>query len=217
MAHWTKTFRRYERHFLIALVVLLLAAFSVTSALQQCDAPQGTASQRLGGSFQATPKQRVEISDADMLDRTRNISAFTEVQGNVLTLEYEGYGLRPKSRASEKVKQAWMHVMLAEAAKAAGYRVGDKQLREAVKTVISRVPQMGGMQGTQPAYERFLSQVYGGPASAFEAVLREVVAKDELLSVFVDSQRFEKTQGGLYEEWKVTAERVDLRYGAAEA
>src|SRR5262245_41805960 len=111
MAHWSKTFRRYERHFLIALVVLLLAAFSVTGAISRCSRLEGgghSTTQKIGGSFQATPKKRVEISDDEMVERTREISAFTAVRDNVLTLEYERFDLHPKNRASEVAKQAWM-------------------------------------------------------------------------------------------------------------
>ena len=65
-------------------------------------------------------------------------------------------------------------------------------------------------------YERFISQVWGRPAADFEQNLREVVAKDELLSSLIDPARFELTYEQAYETWKSRRERINLRFLAVE-
>lgn len=219
MAHWTKSFKRYERHFLLALVILLLASFSVTGALQRCGGEQGKAAMRLGGSFQVSPTKRSEVSDADAQERMRTLDQFVRLRNNADTIAYEEYTpRRPRGGGRQDLaKQMWRHVMLADAAREAGFRCGPAQLRSAIEGVVSRAPRQGSMRTTDEGYDLFLTQVYQGPAATFEATLAEIVAKDELLSVLVDPARFDRTYAEAFELWKTSRERVDLRTLAVEA
>jgi hypothetical protein len=219
MAHWTKSFRRYERHFLLGLVILLLASFSVTGALKRCGQESTTApAKQLGGSFQVSPKKRMEVSDAEMIERADRHAQFARIPGNDASLTYEEFGrARPERGLNVEVKRAWLHIVGSEAAREAGFRVGEGQLASAIKAVMARAEQMGGMQRTRESYEHFLNQFYQGPASSFEKTLRAEIARDEFLSSLVEPARFAQTYAEAYETWKATRERVDLRSLAFEA
>src|SRR5437764_93550 len=59
MARMWKRFKKYERHFLIGLVVILLATFSITGALRSCG--RGAAAERdYGGSAKADFEETVK-------------------------------------------------------------------------------------------------------------------------------------------------------------
>lgn len=213
MAHWSKTFRRYERHMLLGLVVLLLIVFSVTGALTT-----GTGSSssglRLGGSFKPPTGPRVELSDKDLDDRYGRWTSFFHAVG-LPTLDYATHLIG--SPGYLPYHALWMHTMLAEVAQQAGIRCGENQKRNAVRTALGANPRMGMLQVTPESYEKFLTELYRRPASEFEATLREIVAKDELLSVLIDPVRYSLTYKDAYERWKGSRERVDLRYLAVEA
>jgi|GEM_PF-3282597 len=215
MAHWTKTFKAYERHFLIALVILLLVAFSVTGALTQCSGGgQGGPENGLGGSFSVVGSaERVEVSDAEMLKTVQRYDAYIDTV-QLPTLDFITY-LR-RARTPRAHKSAWMHKLLAEAAERAGYRCGPGQLRRAVRASLTSNDRTSSLEITPETYERFITQIWQRPASEFEKVLCEVVKKDELLSALVDPARFELTYEQAFEQWKASRERVDLRYLAAE-
>lgn len=216
MAHWTKAFKRYERHFLLGLVIVLLATFSVAGAVTQC-AGGGPApgAGDLGGSFQlAGQPDRVEVSDADMqklLLRYQQYMATVRMP----TIDFAPW-LRNSATPAPR-KGAWMHALLARAAERAGYRCGPAQLGRAIKATLSSNDRTSSLEVTPETYERFITQVWGRSPADFEQMVREVVIKDELLSCLVDPTRYDPTYAQAYEDWKSSRERVDLRYLAAEA
>ncbi|MFM8385452.1 MAG: type II secretion system protein GspG [Planctomycetia bacterium] len=216
MAHWTKAFKRYERHFLLGLVIVLLATFSVAGAVTQCAGSMPpTVESELGGSFQLVGEPgRVAISDEDM---QRLLMIFQQYMATVRmpTIDYASYLRGSQSPAMRKV--AWMHALLARASEQAGYRCGPAQLGRAIKSVLASNERTASLEVTPEAYERFIAQVWGRSPADFEQVVRGVVLKDELLSCLVDPVRFDQTYAQAYEDWKASRERVDLRYLAVEA
>lgn len=217
MGQWSKAFRRYERHALLVLVVLLLVSFSITGALRSCGAKGAAPERRLGGSFQATPTRRVEIPDADFERIFQRFDRYVSTTLQPATVDFLRMDpLLAKRGSSTAIRHAWIHLILARAAEAAGYRCGERQLGQAVLTVIRGMPNMG-IQGTREGYEQFIRNLYGGSASEFETTLREIIAKDELVSTLADPARFQRTYAEAYELWKGQRERVDLAYVAVEA
>ena len=111
MASWSKTFKRYERHIMLALVILCLITFSVTGALAKCGGSADAGVRHLGGSFQATPTERVEISDEDLERRLQRVQAFYRAV-NTLTLDFTPW--LKLSRLPELVKTTWLHVVVSD-------------------------------------------------------------------------------------------------------
>ena len=64
MPSMKKTLKKYERPILLAVVVILLATFSVTGAVQ-CGQQGGGGSLEMGGSFNVAPSEREELSDRE--------------------------------------------------------------------------------------------------------------------------------------------------------
>jgi hypothetical protein len=213
MAHWSKTFRRYERHMLLGLVILLLIIFSVTGALTP-SSQGGASTLQLGGSFKPPTGPRVELSDLEMQERLARWDAFFRSVG-LPTLDYATHLIGAPGYL--RFHALWMHTMLSETARQAGFRCGEDQKRKAVRTALVSNQRMGMLQVTPESYERFLTELYLRPASEFELTLSEIVAKDELLSTLIDPVRYSLTYAEAYERWKASRERVDLRYLAAEA
>ncbi len=209
MAKIAKAMKKYERNFLIGLVVLLLATFSIGGA-QTCAEQQGGVSDyQLGGTFKVSPSERMEISNEEYETRYRE---YRRLMSAIYSPSL-AFGIPGQDR-EDPFKSTWAHILAYEAAKHAGYRVGEQQLRRAVKEVVSR---RMGMEYSDVTHQRFLQQRFHGSPSDFQEALRQIVLKDSFVTPLVESARYQTTYADAFEEWKNERERIDLRYVALAA
>ncbi|MFV1958461.1 MAG: hypothetical protein ACC662_03505 [Planctomycetota bacterium] len=210
MSRWSKRMKRYERHILLGLVILLLVSFSIVGAVQ-CQGPAARA-QDFSGSFQATPSVRKSVDTAEFIEGWQRYDRFRVLIGSpslqYLPLLLNEPQMRPPAAA------VWAHVMETGAARAAGYACGNGfQLSTAIRQAVT--PRMGGrLSFTDALYDKFLRDYWRGTASDFQTTVKEVVTKDLFLRPLIDSRRYGISYEGAYEKWKKRAEYVNLRYVA---
>ena len=206
-----KLWKKYERYFLLGLVIILLASFSITGAMTQCDGQRRATTARYGGSFEVAPGERMDVSDGEF---DRRAYEFNATAGAVMTptLEYRDLvgGARPPTAAAA----AWMHLMAAEAAKKAGYEVGADQLRSGIRDLVDfrLFRRGGGLNFTDATYQQWLRENYRGTQTEFEDMIREILRKDLFLEPLVQTNIYDQTYEEAYEEWKHGRERVDLEF-----
>lgn len=207
-----RTLKRFERHFLIGLVVLLLATFSVSTSLSFCEGGRSEGGADYGGTFEVAPETRVAVDKDEFHAAGRHYQAFLNATG-IGSIEFADFtfGARPVSN----VHAAWMHIVATRAAEAAGYRVGEKELDRAIATLVDRSAR--GATGRSPgaAYQEFLARVYrGGRQADFETTVEEVLRRDAYHLPLVRTAAYSGTYADAYEGWKSTRERVDLEFVA---
>ena len=132
MARFRKVYKKYERHFLIGLVILLLATFSIEGALSPGSGPAG-GSNELGGSFQVSPTERMEISDEEYDER---YARFVRFMGALRLPSREYRRFLFGGRRPDAYKGTWINTMLTEVGRHAGYKVGPQQVRNAVRDLV---------------------------------------------------------------------------------
>lgn len=221
MARIWNRFKNYERHFLIGLVIVLLATFSISGAIRGMGRAGGAGGD-YGGSLEPGPGLRVDVSDDDYLEvRNRYEPIFIlDVGGPSLRWGHEMFG-NPRTR-QRKEMAVWAHIALVEAAKAAGYVVSDEEVREGIETLIRRMASPGRGEGivtfSPELYDRMLGHWYRNATKAeFEKTVREIVLKDKFLTPLVESMRFSKGREQAFKDWKSSRERVDLSFVAVPA
>ena len=197
MARMWKRFKKYERHFLIGLVVILLATFSITGALRSCG--RGAAAERdYGGSVEAAPGRRVTISDDDFRAVSARYSPFLRTTGWGPSLRYgPDMPVNPLALRDTDLK-SWTHIATVEAAKAAGYGVSEEELQQGIEAFVTRAWQAEGhgvVMFSPELYDKILGIHYRGGAKAdFEETVKEILLKDKFLAPLVDSMRFSKSR-----------------------
>jgi hypothetical protein len=223
MARFRKKVKRYERWILIGVVIVILATISVTGI-------QGRGCSKAGawdgsGSFLVAPGKRKEVTSDEYLAARVRYERYYRQQFPV-TVRYDAE-LPPAARTLPVDLATWIHVVLVEAAKEAGYRVGDAELADGVKRAVGiRLQGMvpGRSRRTDPAlffrpevYPKVVENLFGGTKAEFEETVREVLLKDKLLGPLVDSARFSRSAEEAYDGWKSTRERVALAWVAVPA
>ncbi|MFO0934066.1 MAG: type II secretion system protein GspG [Planctomycetota bacterium] len=212
MSRAWKQVKQYERWVLIGIVVLLLATFSVTGAARGCSRNGPVGKEDLGGKFEPAPGKTREVSHEEFLAVFRRYDAFYSARGIGPSIRFAGEML--DERASRKLLGTWMHIAQVEAAKEAGYRVSDEEVRDTVRELISRWAGRGG--GFTP--ERYdeviegISRTSGRPLNKadFELTVREVLLKDKFLGDLVATDRYAVDRKEAFDAWKASRERVDL-------
>ena len=209
MGRFSKTLKKYERHFLLGLVIILLLTFSVGGAIQ-CQNNQADGALDYGGAFLVTPSKRDDVDNNEFWGWARRLDGYRQTV-RVPSLRYEAF-LR-QAPVDERLRSTWTHIMPTEAARSAGYKVGEEwQLKAAVQKAVESV--MRGMPFNDATYDQFLNQQYRRPAKEFEQTVREQVMKDAFVRPLVETPRFEISYEQAYEVWKNLLERVDLEYVA---
>ena len=223
MPRMWKKFKQYERHFLLGLVIVLLATFSISGTIRGCArgrAAGGGATEEHGdegGSVEAAPGKRVEVTNDE----------FTAVHWRYFPIysapfwgpslkygsELAGAGTQDKMSPSAAT---WTHIAMVEAAKAAGYAVGDEELQQAIQDIVT---QGGGraVQFSTELYDKILARHYryqGQTRSKaeFETTIREILLKDKFLTPLIESMKYSRSRQEAYEDWKTTQEHLELDY-----
>lgn len=206
----SKNLKKYERHFLIGLVVLLLASFSITGALSFCHDTTGGRRIEAGGTFEPTPGEKVEISDSEFVERYDRQRSFLAA---VRTPTLELYPFLSTVDQKNPFKQAWMAMAVGDAAEAAGYHAGPEQIKRALRDLIGARSSVAGRGGefTNAAYQKFLLDEYrGGTQAEFESELGRMLMRDAYLSPLVMTTAYAATYEDLFEEWRKEHVKLDL-------
>jgi hypothetical protein len=215
-----KKFKDYERHFLLGLVIILLATFSISGTIRGCArdrASGGKDTSDEGGSVEAAPGKRVEVTSDE----------FTAVHWRywpIYEKPFWGPSLKYGSDLSTMTSQdkmsesaaTWTHIAMVEAAKAAGYAVSDDEVQQAIQEIVT---QGGGraVQFSTELYDKVLARFYlykGQPRSKaeFETTIREILLKDKFLTPLIDSMKSSRSRAEAYDDWKTTREHLVLDY-----
>ena len=215
MSRFRKLYKKYERHVLLGIVIILLASFSITGAFSCQDRGQSR-SYKLGGSFNVAPGEREEISDEEFdhaFAKYYNFQYAIRMPSREFRMFLEG--LEPQ----EERKSAWAHFLTLAAARHAGYLVGDHQVRSAVEDMVGfSLMYRARMRFDDVTYAQFLRTNFGrGTRAEFEEGVREVVQKDQFLYPLVTTARYQVPYAEAYEAWRSERERVDLEYLALPA
>jgi hypothetical protein len=225
---WKKV-KRYERWVLIGVVIILIATFSVTGATRSgCTADRGPGSTDHGGSFQVAPGRRESISDEDwagVYHRYWQVYA-SEVWGPSLRFG----GDMMQARHGNEVVGTWMHIVAVKAAEAAGYAVGEDELREGVQEMVVRITSGGSSLAPRERGTRFTPELYdqviawladhgnsqGHPITRaeFEQTVREILLKDKFLGDLVALQRHSVDRFEAFDQWKPSQQRIDLAFAS---
>ena len=205
-----KLYKKYERPILIGLVVLLLATFSIGGALTNCEGDRRRSSARLGGTFEPIPGESMELDD-DVFDARHAKFTMGQRALQMNTLEFRDKMM--SAADPEPLHATWMHVLATEAARAAGYKVGDRQLQAAIKELVNFRMRGSGLPSSTAIYQQFLRNEFShGTQSEFEDMVREIVRKDEFLAPLIKTALFDLSYDEAYKEWRTDRERVDLAY-----
>src|SRR5262245_24093612 len=205
MSRLSKKIKKYERHLLLGIVIILLASFSITGAM--CKERGGTV-RDLGGSFVVLPttKERASISSTDFAhweDRYFRRGGQTLAFPTLLWRQYLRVPYWPKPALA-----TWAHIVAVETAKRAGYKVGEGMVGSAIKDII---PDVTGIEYTPASYQKFLAERYRGSGADFQETVREMLLADMLREPFVESARYLVSKDEAYEKWAKDRERVDLK------
>lgn len=206
MGKMRRLYKRYERSIMLGIVIILLATFSVTSAL--CG-PSGTGPRsdaKLGGSFFVSPGEREEVSDSEFNDWLDEYNAFMKSTRMPTLLFREHLGNAPAPGA---ITAAWSALAGVRCAIASGYKIGPHQLKEGVRDFVS---ESMNMRVTDELYNRFLRDRYQGSPANFQQAVKNALLRDGFISPLIDVARYAVTYDEAYDEWKRERERVDLEY-----
>ena len=220
MSRTGKQVKQFERWVLIGIVVLLIATFSVTGVTSRgCGSGPRVKGEDLGGTFQVAPGKTRTVTHEEFLAVFRRYEA---VYARVFGPSLRFTGEMIEDRGSRKLLGTWMHLVQVEAAKEAGYRVADDEVRDAVRDLVSRWPGRGGGGFTPERYEQVLEDISRGAQGAltkadFEATVRELLLKDKYLGDLIATDRYAVDRQEAFKAWKASRERVDLVFAALPA
>lgn len=224
-----KQVKKYERWVLIGIVVILLATFSVSSVTARgCSGPRRTQDD-YGGSFEVAPGKRVSVSHEDFLEVYDRYAPLYEAGFGGPSILF-GAEMR-EARHNRGLTGTWTHIVAVKAAEAAGYRVGDEELREGIQELVMRAqmtrpgmsPRDQGLRYSAQMYDEVIGYLGRFSRSSqytraqFETTVREILLKDKFLGDVVALQRHTLSREKAYEEWKATRQRVDLAFAAVPA
>ena len=211
MASAWKQVKQYERWVLIGIVVLLLATFSVAGASRGCSRGTPGRDQDLGGKFEVAPGVTRKISHEEFVAVFRRYEA---LHARYLGPSIRFAGEMLDDRSQRGLLGTWIHIAQVEAAKEAGYRVSDEEVRDTVRELVSRWAGRGG-GFTPERYEQVLEVISRGSRAPvgradFELTVREVLLKDKFLGDLVATDRYAVDRKEAFDAWKASRERVDL-------
>ncbi len=223
MSQFWKNVKKYERSLMLGLVIVILASFSVVGLASQCSrAGQQGDARDMGGTFVTASGRKVTVSDQEF----RNV--YTRYQTIYLfpawgpSLKWgPDFGIVDTKERQSLEMAVWTHIATVASAEDAGYRVGDAELAEGIRTIVTRAqavmtrrrPEQSGLAFTPALYDQVLQRTgYRQPKADFERTVREILLKDKYLTPILDSMRFSEDRASAYEQWKPTRERVDLRF-----
>jgi len=227
MSQFWKNVKKYERSLMLGLLIIILATFSVTGLASQCSSTEERTDARdMGGSFVTVSGRKVKVSDHDFRAvhaRYAPIYLFPS-WGPSLKWGPDIGVVDGKDRMNYEAA-TWAHIATVASAEDAGYRVGDQELAEGIRNIVTRAqlmggrrPEQGGLSFTPALYDRVLQVTgYRQPKADFERTVREILLKDKYLTPILDSLRFSEDRASAYDQWKAGRERVDLRFAAVSA
>jgi hypothetical protein len=215
MVSLKKRFKKYERHFLLAIVIILLASFSVTGAFS-CQGQGPNSSYNLGGTFNVAPGEGEEMTDQEF---DRAFAKYNNFQYSIRMPSRDFRIFLEGVQTLEPFRAAWAHHLLLAAARAAGYDAGDHQVRGAVEDMVGfALLYRARMQFSEVNYKQYLRQNFSrGSQTEFEEGVREIVLKDQFLYPLITSSRYQVPYQQAYDDWRTERERVDLEYVALPA
>ena len=211
-----KKYKRLEKIFMIGLVILLLAVFSVTGAVTSCQSPA-----REGRSNGGTFKLRGEEADIDDLQFDADVGRVAQsayaLRRPILTNEFSH--VVGNARTARGPAAGWSHQVQVAMAKQAGYRVGERELNDALRDTVGAVMRRGASgELSDAAYREFLREgLRGVTQEQFEETVREMLLRDAVLEPLVYTAAYDGTYADAYETWKNDHEQVDLEYLAVAA
>jgi hypothetical protein len=204
-----KKLKKYEWWFLVGLVIILLATFSVAG---MCTGPAPGGPGRNGGTFQIAPNRREKLSDADVTSALRQYAApqglYQRALGPSVRWSSEWSGVAPEDRLTPS-QAAWAHLVEVRSAVESGVRVGDEELRQALKRLIGTP--------SPEDYSQMVGRLGFASRAEFERVFREILVRDKFLTPLVEGMRWSMGRAEEFEKWKASRERVDLAYAAVRA
>lgn len=214
MSRTRKLYKKYERWFLLGIVIILLATFSISGAAQ-CDGGPDRGSWQLGGSYQVSPTERAEIDDKEFDALYARWSTFQRaLRMPSREFRMQMLGLTP----DDSFKATWSHHLAHEAADHAGYRAGERQVTTAVEDLVGYALMFRlQLPFSDVNYQKFLSEYYRGTQADFREGVRQIVVKDQFLYPIINTSRYKVTYADAYEDWKGERERVDLQSIAVPA
>lgn len=228
MSQFWKNVKKYERSLMLGLLIVILATFSVTGLASQCSTSgERTDARDIGGSFVTPSGRKVTVTDQDfraVLTRYSTIYLFP-AWGPSLKWGPDIGLVDGKDRMNVETA-TWAHIAAVASAEDAGYRVGDQELAQGIRTIVTRAqavmtgrrPEQTGLSFTPALYDRVLQLTgYRQPKADFERTVREILLKDKYLTPILDSVRFSEDRFSAYDQWKAGRERVDLRFAAVSA
>ena len=165
---------KYEKWFMIGLVVFLLVIFTVTDAMTSMFTggpdseapPQGS---DIVGSFYVVPKEKVEVTFGDFSDAQSAVRVW-----NVLT-----FG----GRKEYSDLDVWAHLILREAARNQGIRVSDQELVSSLR----QSPIFTTLMADKERYSKFTMDQFRMTRAGFENAFREALTAARVRRLFIDS------------------------------
>jgi hypothetical protein len=228
MSQFWKNVKKYERSLMLGLLIVILATFSVTGLASQCSrgGQQGDA-RDMGGTFVTATGRKVTVSDQEFRGVYTRYSSIYLFPAWGPSLKWgPDIGLVDTKERQNIEMAVWTHMATVASAEDAGYRVGDEELAEGIRTIVTRAqavmtrrrPEQSALAFTPALYDRVLQVTgYRQPKADFERTVREILLKDKYLTPLLDSMRFSEDRAAAYEQWKAGRERVDLRFVAVPA
>ncbi len=219
-----KRIKKYERWFLLAIVIIVLATFSVSGQCSPDRADRDPSGGRdVGGSYEAAQGKRETVSSEEFLRVRMRYGNVHQVSmwGPSLRWADELFAADPNKERLSIDMATWAHIATVGAARAAGYEVGPDEVRAGIRKFVERVTQRQDGRGGRPfspeLYEQVLAQLFRGSRTDFEATVGEILLKDKYLAPWVDGARFSRDRDEAFAAWKAEKERVDLEFAAVPA
>ncbi len=209
MASFKKTYKRYERAFLLGLVFLLLATFSIGGAMS-CDQQTGPAMEAYAGSFNVPGGGEAEVDEDDWNQAFLNVRALQASTGT-LTAEYADFF---DGRDTTDLRHAtWVQLLGTKLGKAAGYKAGKSQVDQAVRDLVGgRWARQSQRVFDDQSYSDFLRNQVRMTQSEFEELMGDVVVRDQFITPLIESAKYQFAMPEVFEEWKHQRERVNLEF-----
>src|SRR5262249_10100066 len=164
---------------------------------------------------EAAPGKRVEVASDEFTAVLWRYQPFYSFWGPSLKFGPDLAGGLQEDRMNAS-KATWTHIAMVEAAKAAGYGVGEEELQSAIRELVAQGSGRA-VQFSTEQYDHVLALHYlyqGQPRSKaeFETTVREILLKDKFLTPLIESMRFSRSRKDAYAEWKAQNEHLELDY-----
>ncbi|MEM8884142.1 MAG: hypothetical protein AAGD14_08750 [Planctomycetota bacterium] len=163
---------RYERWFMLGLVVFLLVIFTVTDQISASfmggGGEAGPGMDERAGSFYINPKTEVEVTYGD----------FNRAQSAVRVWQMLTFGQQEPSDLD-----IWSHLILMATAEAEGIRVGNAELRDA----ILGQPALAQLVADKEQYRKFLRERLNMSIPQFEESIRAALTAARVRQLYIDS------------------------------